>query len=61
MTGKIHDLLYAWSGTPVNAPVTAIDPPKGALVIDTTNGTLYQKTGAPGSNASYSLVTAVAQ
>lgn len=64
--GEVSPFTWTFGGTPVAAPVTAIDPPKGAVVIDSTTGIRYRKIGAKGSNAAANyaveiptLVTAV--
>jgi len=49
-------LLYTWPGNPTNVSVTEINPPLGALVIDTTTPAIWQKTTALGDNSGYSGV-----
>jgi len=39
-----------YSGNPSSAPVTGFDVAKGTLVIDQTNGEVYQKIAAQGTN-----------
>lgn len=39
-----------YSGNPSSAPVVGFDVAKGTLVIDQTNGELYQKNAAQGTN-----------
>lgn len=54
--GKITEYLYTHPTTPVSAAVSSIDPPPGAVVIDTSTGTHYRKISAVGSNATYAIV-----
>lgn len=41
-----------YAGNPASASLTAFDVPKGTLVLDTTNGVLYQKILGLGTNTS---------
>lgn len=53
--GKVSEYLYTYGSTPVDAPVTAINPPPGSVVIDTTTGVHYRKISAVDSNATYAV------
>lgn len=46
---------YDFPGNPTDAPVSSFNPPPGALVVDTENFVLYQKTSPLGDNSGYSL------
>lgn len=48
--------LFYFSGSPLNASVSILNPEKGALVIDYTNAALYQKTSVSGDNSGYDLI-----
>jgi hypothetical protein len=51
LTGSLGVLfLYAYEGDPQAADLDTLNPEKGALIIDTTNGLLHVKSGAAGSN-----------
>lgn len=50
------DRFYEYPGSPVSVGTTIFNAPAGALVIDTTNNVLYQKTSALNDNTGYSLV-----
>jgi len=57
MTGNTgNPFIYEWAGNPTNANIKALNPPQGALVIDTTTGNWYRKTSA-GNNSGYALVS----
>lgn len=52
----VQGLAY-YTGDPSTASVAAFDVPKGTLVLDTTNGVVYLKTAALGTNtAGYSTL-----
>lgn len=53
--GQLGPYSYAYSGTPVSAPTTAINPPPGSTVIDTSTGTRYRKISAIGDNTGYAV------
>lgn len=55
LAGQIGPYAWTYNGTPVAAPVTAINPPPGATVIDTTTGVKYRKVSAIGDNSSYAV------
>lgn len=50
---KIADRLWKNPGNPLDAPIAAIDPEKGDLVIDTSTPALWQKTTDRGDNSGY--------
>lgn len=53
--GQIGPYSWTYNATPVNAPVTAINPPPGSVVVDTTTGVHYRKISAVGDNSSYAV------
>jgi hypothetical protein len=53
---QLGPYLWDYNGSPVSAPVTAINPPPGAIVIDKTTGVRYTKISAVGSNDTYVVV-----
>lgn len=57
--GKVGPFKYTYSGSPIAAPVTAINPPPGSEVIDTVTGTAYIKVSAVGDNSLYRLVVPI--
>lgn len=55
LADQIGPYQYTYNGSPVSAPVTAINPPPGSIVIDTSTGVHYRKIGAVGSNSNYAV------
>jgi hypothetical protein len=53
--GKVGPYTYLHPASPIDAPVAAINPPPGSVVIDTATGNRYIKVSALGSNATYRL------
>jgi hypothetical protein len=51
MAQGYDDGLYGYSfpGDPTDAPVSSFNPPNGALIVDTENFVLYQKTSSTAS------------
>lgn len=47
--------VYEFAGNPTNVSTSILNPPKGALVINNTNGDWYRKTTGYGDNSGYSL------
>lgn len=52
--GNIPDrYIWEFSGNPTNALVSMINPPRGALVIDSTTGNVYRKTTGYADNSGF--------
>lgn len=50
---------FTYGATPVNAPVSAINPPPGSIVVNTANGEYYKKISPRGDNSQYARLYAV--
>lgn len=48
--------IYTFAGDPTSAATASLNPPKGALIYDTTNNVWRLKTSALGSNAGYDIL-----
>lgn len=56
-TGNIpQKYIWEFPGDPTNVGTSVINPPKGALIISTSDGAWYRKTTGYGDNSGYSLV-----
>jgi hypothetical protein len=54
-TGGLFE--YSFPGNPINANVSDFDAPAGALVIDTVDFGLFQKTSPRGDNTGFQLIS----
>lgn len=62
-TGNIPQ-KYVWEfpGNPTNAAISILNPPKGAIVIDSTTGEIYLKTTGYANNSGfYAIMAHIAQ
>ncbi len=55
-SGQVDQLIWVYTGNPANVSTSIINPPKGALVIDTTNAVVRLKTTGLGDNSGYSIL-----
>lgn len=51
--GTGNPYIYTFPGSPVGVAVASLNPPQGALILDTTNNVWRLKTSLRGSNAGY--------